>query len=280
MAPAAGVTDPAPGDNSATDTDTLVPSADLAITKTDGAPFYYPGQILTYTIVASSAGPTPVTGASVADTVPAELTNVSWTCVASAGSACGAASGTGDIATTVDLLSGGNATFTLTATVPATTVVDVSNTATIASPGSTADPNPANNSATDVDTRQGGSFYTVAPCRLLDTRTATGAYGGPALDAASTRTFTVVGQCAVPANATSVAVNLVATQGAGPGRLVAHPGGTPVPTIATVNYSAGQTRGNNAVLSLSAAGELELSVRGMQTGTVHAILDVFGYFIE
>ena len=31
-----GVTDPTPGNNSATDTDTLGPTADLAITKTDG----------------------------------------------------------------------------------------------------------------------------------------------------------------------------------------------------------------------------------------------------
>ncbi|MBK6407396.1 MAG: hypothetical protein IPF66_21675 [Holophagales bacterium] len=31
-----GVTDPSPGNNSATDTDTLTPQADLAITKTDG----------------------------------------------------------------------------------------------------------------------------------------------------------------------------------------------------------------------------------------------------
>jgi hypothetical protein len=217
---------------------------------------------------------------TVTDTLPAQLTNASWTCVASAGSACGAAAGAGSIATTVDLLPGGEVTFTLTATVPETTVADISNTATIAVPGGAVDPNPANNSATDVDTRGGGSFYTVTPCRLLDTRVFTGHYGGPALDAQASRTFVVAGQCGIAANATAVAANLVATQGTAAGRLTAHPGGTPVPFTSVVNYAAGQTRGNNVVLPLNAAGELDLSVGGQLTGTVHAVLDVFGYFIE
>src|SRR5262245_7085030 len=36
VSPPAGETDPTPGNNTATDTDTLTPQADLAITKTDG----------------------------------------------------------------------------------------------------------------------------------------------------------------------------------------------------------------------------------------------------
>jgi uncharacterized repeat protein (TIGR01451 family) len=275
----AGVTDPTPGNNSATDTDTLVPTGDLAITKTDGSANYYPGRPLTYTIVASSAGPTPVTGATVTDTIPGELANASWTCVASAGSACGAQSGTGDISTTVDLLRDGTATFTVNAFVPATAVGDISNTATIAAPAGIVDPDSGNDSATDTDTRQGGSFFVVSPCRLFDTRVLPGPYGGPALVAGATRSFTVAGQCGVPSNATAVAVNIVATQGATAGYLVVHPEGSPVPLISTVNFRAGQTRGNNAILSLSAAGEMDLTA-GIASGTVHAILDVFGYFIE
>jgi uncharacterized repeat protein (TIGR01451 family) len=280
VAAPASVTDPVPGNNSATDTDTLVRTADLAITKTDGSTYYLAGQVLTYTIVASSAGPTPVTGASVTDAIPAELTNASWTCVASAGSACGDAAGIGGIATTVNLIRGGAATFTLTGTVPETAVVDVSNTATIAPPAGTVDPNSGNDSATDTDTRRGGAFFVVTPCRLVDTRVLTGPYGGPALVAGASRTFTVTGQCGIPSNATAVAANIVATQSTGQGRLVGHPTGTPVPFISSVNYAAGQTRGNNAIFSLSGAGELDLSVGGQQTGTVHAVLDIFGYFVE
>ena len=51
------VSDPVPGNNSATDTDTLTPQADLTITKTDGLTTATSGQSTTYTIVASNAGP-------------------------------------------------------------------------------------------------------------------------------------------------------------------------------------------------------------------------------
>ena len=54
---AAGITDPTAGNNSATDTDTLVPTADLSITKTDGATGEVPGTTVTYTIVAIERRP-------------------------------------------------------------------------------------------------------------------------------------------------------------------------------------------------------------------------------
>ena len=57
------------------------PTADLSITKTDGQTTATPGQAITYTIVATNAGPSTITGATVADTVPADLTGVTWTCV-------------------------------------------------------------------------------------------------------------------------------------------------------------------------------------------------------
>ena len=57
MTPPAGVTDPNLANNSATDTDTLTPQADLAITKSDGVTSVAPGQPTTYTIVVSNNGP-------------------------------------------------------------------------------------------------------------------------------------------------------------------------------------------------------------------------------
>jgi uncharacterized repeat protein (TIGR01451 family) len=274
-----GVTDPAPGNNAATDTDTLGTLADLSITKTDGQTFYYPGQSLTYTIDVTNAGPSPVTGASVADALPTDLTNASWTCVASAGSACGAPSGTGNINVLVDLLSGGNATFTLMVTASPTALGTISNTATVAVPAGLVDPALANNTATDTDTRRGGSYHTVSPCRVLDTRNPAGAYGAPPLAASASRTFTVAGQCGVPTNASAVSINLTATGSTAPGFLLAHATGGAIPTVSTINYSTGQTRANNAVVVLSAGGQLDLTC-GQAAGTVDAILDVSGYFVE
>ncbi len=84
------------------------------------------------------------------DTPPAELTGVSWTCTASAGSSCPAA-GTGGIAASVDLLSGGSAVFLVTATVSPAASQPVVNTVFVVPPAGFVDPNPGNNSATDTD---------------------------------------------------------------------------------------------------------------------------------
>jgi uncharacterized repeat protein (TIGR01451 family) len=144
----ASVTDPVPGNNSATDTDTLNPSADLAITKTDGVVTVNPGGSVTYTITASNAGPSAITGATVADTFPASLT-ATWTCVGAGGGTCTAA-GSGNISDNVDLPVGASVTYTATATVSPAAAGVLTNTATVAS--SVTDPNPASNSATDTDT--------------------------------------------------------------------------------------------------------------------------------
>ena len=118
IATPAGVTDPNPANNSATDTDTLVPTADLAIAKTDGTATAVPGTPVTYTIVASNAGPSNASGATVADVLPAVLTGASWTCVGVGGGAC-PASGVGNINAAVSLPVGAAVTFTLTATLSA-----------------------------------------------------------------------------------------------------------------------------------------------------------------
>ncbi len=146
-----GVTDPTPGNNSATDTDALSPTADLSITKTEGATTYTPGGTAVYTIVVASAGPSAVTGATVSDPLPFGITTASWVCSASAGSTC-ASSGTGAIADTVHLLSGGTLTYTLTLTIPPGRTGDLVNTVTVTPPAGVTDPTPGNDTATDTDT--------------------------------------------------------------------------------------------------------------------------------
>jgi len=126
--------------------------ADLSITKDDGVASIHPGDVVHYTITVGDAGPGAVALAPVTDNVPAALTGATWTCTAPGGSACGAASGTGNINTTVTLPAGGSATFTLNATVAANASGSLANTATVATPAGTSDPIMGNNSATDTDT--------------------------------------------------------------------------------------------------------------------------------
>jgi uncharacterized repeat protein (TIGR01451 family) len=130
----------------------LILPADLSITKTDGQATAMPGNPVTYTIVASNGGPNPVFGATVTDNFPAAITAVTWTCSASGGSSCGAASGSGNISRTVNLLVGGTVTFTAVASTSPSATGTLTNTATITAPVEIADTNLTNNSATDTDT--------------------------------------------------------------------------------------------------------------------------------
>jgi uncharacterized repeat protein (TIGR01451 family) len=141
--------------------------ADLSIMKDDGRTSASPLQSITYTIVASNAGPAAVTGATVMDTPPSGLTGVTWTCVASAGSSCGAPSGNTTINDTVNLLVGGTVTYTMSGTV-ALAPGSLRNTATVNPPGGVADPDLANNSATDDDLLLCGDVVVVPDGRVSD----------------------------------------------------------------------------------------------------------------
>ena len=98
--------DPNPLNDSASATATPQLVADLAITKTPSAASVNAGAPLTWTLVVTNAGPSTATDATVTDTFAPAFTGVTWTCTATAGSSCGAASGVGAIATTVTLLRG------------------------------------------------------------------------------------------------------------------------------------------------------------------------------
>ena len=139
--------DPDPTDNSATVTVTTETIADLAITKTLTGPAI-PGLATTYTIVVTNLGPSPVTAASVSDLFPVALVAPAWTCTADPGSSCAAASGTGNLATTVTLEAGDHATFAVTGTIATNATGLLVNTATVTAPTGATDPDPANNSAT------------------------------------------------------------------------------------------------------------------------------------
>jgi hypothetical protein len=120
-------------------------------------------------------------------------------------------------------------------------------------------------------------FFAVPPCRIIDTRSAPGPNGGPALVGAAQRIVPVSGVCGIPSTARSVAVNVVVVNPTAGGFLTLFPSATAVPNVSTINYDAGRVRANNAILSLGAAGELTVECNQL-SGTVHLVLDVYGYF--
>jgi hypothetical protein len=119
-------------------------------------------------------------------------------------------------------------------------------------------------------------FYAVTPCRIVDTRNPDGPFGGPALVANAGRTFVVGGQCAIPTNAVTAAVNVTVTQPGAGGDLRIYPAGAALPSTSTINFGPGQTRANNALVALGTGGGI--TVHNDATATVHFILDVNGYF--
>ncbi|HSD66742.1 MAG TPA: FG-GAP-like repeat-containing protein [Vicinamibacteria bacterium] len=120
-------------------------------------------------------------------------------------------------------------------------------------------------------------YYTVAPCRVVDTRNAAGPTGGGPLSAGAARTFPVAGRCGIPAWAKAVSLNVTVTQPSTAGHLRLFPGGTAVPQVSTLNFVAGLTRANNAVVKLGAGGDLSVFCM-LGSGSAHVIVDVNGYF--
>jgi Tol biopolymer transport system component len=123
----------------------------------------------------------------------------------------------------------------------------------------------------------GRDFFTLPPCRLLDTRLPG---GGPAIASGETRTLTVNGVCGVPVTARAVTLNVTVVQPSGAGYLTLHPADAAAPVTSTLNFAAGETRANNAVLllALDGSGTLGLSPFVAGSGSVHVIVDVAGYF--
>ncbi len=90
--------------------------------------------------------------------------------------------------------------------------------------------------------------------------------------------FALAGHCDIPSSAKALSVNVTATQSSAGGHILLFPAGQPVPAASTLNYAVGQTRANNAIVSLSHSGELAAFVGQPPATTTHLIIDVNGYF--
>jgi hypothetical protein len=108
----------------------------------------------------------------------------------------------------------------------------------------------------------------------VDTRTGD---GGP-LAAGATRTFTFVGDCGLPTGTKSVSLNVTVVPGSAPGNVVLYPGDLAAPGTSTVNFAAGQTRGNNAIVGLATNGAGTLAAKNRAATAVNLVVDVNGYF--
>jgi hypothetical protein len=125
-------------------------------------------------------------------------------------------------------------------------------------------------------------FYSLTPCRIVDTRISgetVGAYG-PILQSGVERTFPVQGNCGVPTGAKAVTVNVTAVAPTNQGRLTTYPSGIATPGVSTINFPPGTTAiANGAIVPVSTqARDFAVMPFVVNNGQVHLVLDVTGYF--
>ena len=123
------------------------------------------------------------------------------------------------------------------------------------------------------------SFYTVTPCRILDTRNADGPYGAPTFSpGGATRDVLLAGRCGIPWDAQAVSANLVLISHGAAGYVAAAAPGSLFPQTSTVFVRPLQNRANNAILALTGNPPgVSRFVLGM-AGTADLVIDVNGYF--
>ena len=123
-------------------------------------------------------------------------------------------------------------------------------------------------------------FYSVTPCRLLDTRNAAGPLGAPPLAAAGSpdRAFAILGVCGIPPDAQAVSVNVTITSVQATGTLLLYRGDGSPTTASTISFRPGVTRANNAQTQLAVDGSGTFRVQNSSAGTLDIIVDVNGYY--
>ncbi len=118
----------------------------------------------------------------------------------------------------------------------------------------------------------------ISPCRVVDTRYNSGAWGPPSLSSGVPRTFNLRTNPAcpgIPSNVTAYSANITVVNPTAAGWLSAWPEGVTEPAVSTLNFNAGQTVANAAILP---AGTNQNVIVKSSLAQTHLIIDVNGYF--
>jgi hypothetical protein len=119
------------------------------------------------------------------------------------------------------------------------------------------------------------AFYPLTPCRVADTRNATGPLGGPSLSANTSRAFPVQSStCHIPATALAYSLNITAVPHGTLGYLTTWPTGQAQPTVSTLNSPKGVVTASAALVPAGMGGEISVYV----SNASDVVLDVNGYF--
>lgn len=127
--------------------------------------------------------------------------------------------------------------------------------------------------------RAAASFHVLTPCRVFDSRAASGPdAAAPALEGGANRVLALGGRCGIPATAVALSANVTVVAPTAAGSLVLYPGDGPVPGASTVSFRPGRTRANNAFVKIASDGSGTIGIANSAPGTVHFLVDVSGYW--
>ncbi len=115
-----------------------------------------------------------------------------------------------------------------------------------------------------------GGLSPLVPNRFADTREALGL---TRFSAGTQNWLTVAGRGGVPADATAVTATVTVTNPAAAGFVTVYPCGSGAPETSTVNFVAGQTVANSAVVGLGTSGRLCF----VSSAATDVLLDVTGF---
>lgn len=134
------------------------PQVNLGVTKDDGTTYYLAGGTLTYTVTVVNNGPIDVTGLTVSDTRPTQITSWNWACTSSAPNPAPATYGCTADATNpspftddLDLPVGASVRYTVTANVDVAATGTLTNAVSVTPPSGVVDNNSTNDNDQDVD---------------------------------------------------------------------------------------------------------------------------------
>ena len=128
---------------------------------------------------------------------------------------------------------------------------------------------------------QGGSvgsrFVPITPCRVADTRNASGPFGGPGLAAQTSRDFAIPNSaCHIPATATAYSLEVAVVPANGLGFITVWPAGQTQPLVATLTSVDGRIRTNAAIVPAGYNGAISVYA----TDATDIVFDINGYFIS
>ena len=126
-------------------------------------------------------------------------------------------------------------------------------------------------------TSPGLRFVPLAPCRVVDTRLAAGAFGGPSLAGRSSRDFSLpTAPCDIPSNAKAYSLNVTVVPHGPLAYVTVWPAGTTRPDTSALNSYDGRVRANAVVIPAGQDGSISV----FATDDTEIILDVNGYFVD